>query len=165
MVFHITWWCSTLCDGVPHYVMVFHITWWCSTLYDGFHIMWWCSTLSDGVPHYVMVFHIEHRENNVTALTTLLDHCFLLYLPFSPSRFFPPLYLFLLLAVSVFVHLPPVYPLHVLCHPYLLTYSMVQSPSWEANWLVASQEIPRLSRNPKVHYRTHKRSPPVSILG
>ena len=46
----------------------------------------------------------------------------------------------------------------------LLTYSMVQSPSWEANWFAASQEIPRISRNPKVHYRTHKRPPPVSIL-
>jgi len=48
---------------------------------------------------------------------------------------------------------------------YLLTYSMVQSPSWEANWFAASQEIPRISRNPKVHYRTHKRPLPVSILG
>jgi len=48
---------------------------------------------------------------------------------------------------------------------YLLTYSEVQSPSWEANWFAASQEIPRISRNPKVHYRTHKRPPPVSILG
>ena len=47
----------------------------------------------------------------------------------------------------------------------LLTYSMVQSPSWEANWFAASQVIPRISRNPKVHYRTHKRPPPVSILG
>ena len=42
---------------------------------------------------------------------------------------------------------------------------MVQSPSWEANWFAASQEIPRISRNPKVHYRTHKRPPPFSILG
>ena len=42
---------------------------------------------------------------------------------------------------------------------------MVQSPSWEANWFAASQEIPRISRNPKVHYRTHKRAPPVFILG
>ena len=42
---------------------------------------------------------------------------------------------------------------------------MVQSPYWEANWFAASQEIPRISRNPKVHYRTHKRPPPVSILG
>ena len=42
---------------------------------------------------------------------------------------------------------------------------MVQSPSWEANWFAASQEIPRISRNPKAHYRTHKCPPPVSILG
>jgi len=42
---------------------------------------------------------------------------------------------------------------------------MVQSPSWEANWFAASQEIPRISRNPKVHYRTHKRPPTFSILG
>ena len=48
---------------------------------------------------------------------------------------------------------------------YLLTCSMVQSPSWEANWFAASQEIPRISRNLKVHYRTHKSPPPVSILG
>ena len=42
---------------------------------------------------------------------------------------------------------------------------MVQSPSWEANWFAASQEIPRISRNLKVHYRNHKRPLPVSILG
>ena len=42
---------------------------------------------------------------------------------------------------------------------------MVQSPSWAANWFAASQEIHRISRNPKVHYSTHKRQPPVSILG
>ena len=48
---------------------------------------------------------------------------------------------------------------------YLLTYYMVQSPSWAANWFAASQEIPRISWNPKVHYRTHKRPSPVSILG
>ena len=44
---------------------------------------------------------------------------------------------------------------------------MVQSPSWEANWFAASQEIPRISQNSKVHvhYRTHKLPPPVCILG
>jgi len=42
---------------------------------------------------------------------------------------------------------------------------MVQSPSREANWSAASQETPRISRNPKVHYHTHKRPPPISILG
>ena len=54
--------------------------------------------------------------------------------------------------------------MHILL-TYLLTYAMVQSPSWETNWFAASQEIPRISRNPKVHYRTHKRPSPVSILG
>ena len=38
---------------------------------------------------------------------------------------------------------------------------MAQSPSWEANWFAASQEIPRISQ---VHYRTHKRPPTVPIL-
>jgi len=41
----------------------------------------------------------------------------------------------------------------------------MQSPSWEANWFAASQEILRISQNRKVNYRTHKRSPPVSIMG
>jgi len=41
---------------------------------------------------------------------------------------------------------------------------MVQSP-WEASWFAASQETPRISRNPKVHYHTHKRPPTISILG
>ena len=31
----------------------------------------------------------------------------------------------------------------------LLTYSMVQSPSWEANWFAASQEIPRIFMEPE----------------
>jgi hypothetical protein len=45
-----------------------------------------------------------------------------------------------------------------------LTYFMQHSTSWEANGFDASQEIPHISRNPKVHYRIHKCPPPVPIL-
>ena len=47
---------------------------------------------------------------------------------------------------------------------YLLTYSTERSPPWEANWLSASQEIPRILWNPKVHYSSHKCPPAVPIL-
>ena len=33
-----------------------------------------------------------------------------------------------------------------------------------SNWFAATQEIPRISRNPKIHYRTHKRPPPVELV-
>ena len=49
-------------------------------------------------------------------------------------------------------------------HTCLLTYSMEQSPSWEANRLSASQENPRILWNPKVYYRIHKCPPPVPML-
>ena len=41
---------------------------------------------------------------------------------------------------------------------------MVHSPSSEANRFAASQEIPHILWNPKVHYRIHNYPPPVPIL-
>jgi hypothetical protein len=39
---------------------------------------------------------------------------------------------------------------------------MEQSPSIEGNRFPASQELTRILRNPKVHYRIHNSPPPVS---
>ena len=47
--------------------------------------------------------------------------------------------------------------------PYSL-YSMEQTPFWEVNRFTASQEIPRILWNPKIHYRIHKRPPLVPTL-
>ena len=41
---------------------------------------------------------------------------------------------------------------------------MEQSPSWEANRFWATQEIPHILQNPKVHYHSHKCLPPVPVL-
>jgi hypothetical protein len=45
-----------------------------------------------------------------------------------------------------------------------ISYSMQQSPSWEANRFAASQKISSVLWNPNVHYRYHKCPPQFSLL-
>ena len=47
---------------------------------------------------------------------------------------------------------------------YVLTYSIEQRPSLELSRFSASQEIPLILCNRKVHYRIHKCPPPVPVL-
>jgi hypothetical protein len=49
-------------------------------------------------------------------------------------------------------------------HTHLLIYSKEHSPSWEDTQFSASQEIPHILWNMKVHYHVYKCSPPVPFM-
>jgi len=51
------------------------------------------------------------------------------------------------------------------CYCFFVLFCRLTCLLHGAESFAVCQEIPRISRNPKVHYRTHKRPPPVSILG
>ena len=112
--------------------------------------------ISPSVFYYGSGVHISRRQ--FFSQFAVTPHCIIWHILFfcASSISSEPHTLFFLVSIWLFINL---------LLTYLLTYSMVQSPPWEANWFAASQEIHRISRNPKVHYRTHKRPPPVSILG
>jgi hypothetical protein len=70
----------------------------------------------------------------------------------------PPILLSLLSLLVVMMVVP------IVVIALVITNSMKQSPSSEANRFSASQETLHILRNPKVHYLIHKSQPLVSIL-
>ena len=112
--------------------------------------MWSPRNISNGVNWNLSlnkdISKIQKVHNNVTNTAAQSVYCYL-YIASLINKIYK------LIAEHNFTYL------------HVLNYSTVQSPSWEANRFATSQKIPRISRNPKVHYRNHNRPPHVSILG
>ena len=65
---------------------------------------------------------------------------------------------------TLIVIMPGKFIVQLLLSVYILTNSMEQSRSCEANRFAAIQEIPRILWNPKVRVRTRKSPLPVPIV-
>ena len=113
------------------------------------------SILGQSNPVHIPTCHLLEIQPNIIRPSTSRSPQWFLPSGFPTKTLYTP---------STHPHAPHAIYLLIYLLTYLLTYCRVQSP-WEANWFAASQEIPPISRNPKVHYRTHKRPPPVSNLG
>ena len=116
----------------------------------------------------LFLLSVTHLHDNFSELTHYSCMCHIYCLCVVVFLFYMPkinMKLWVMCIIRVFLVSAEFISWFTYLLTYLFTYSMVQSPSWAANWFAASQEIPCISRNPKVHYHTHKRLPPVSILG
>ena len=123
--------------------------------------------------HFFVVFNILMNGTIINTVFWAVESCMLLDM-YQLFRWVPLCCFVLMLeaahcsAVSVFARLHSVLSQKTYLFTYLLTYfltySMEQSPSEEANRFSASQEIPCILWNLKVHYRSHKCLPPLPFL-
>ena len=126
-----------------------------TTIYEKLKVVYCLDKHSENQKTYTPTTHFKRQRKSCIYITiSFLKHQFVLTHTIHQAEIHP----------LVHSRVTNTYLLPYLL-TYLLTHSTEQSPSWEANRFSASQEIPHISRNPKVHYRTHKRPPPVSILG